>query len=518
GYITLTSHNHTAHGINEAKMAALPGASCTYQAALEGTFPEYLYPTDASLTLKAGAQVMFIKNDPSPEKRYYNGKIGIVTGLDDGSVEVLPHGAAEPIAVEPAEWLNTKYKIDPETKELTEEVEGRFVQYPLKAAWAITIHKSQGLTFERAVIDAADSFSHGQVYVALSRCKSLEGLVLRAPLDARCMICDPTVRAFTDYAAEHRPDGALLARQAEAYYRRLLLELFDFAAVGNDCGYSAGSSTNTWARFIRNCRYVATAYGAFQHRDKRCRHSFQKQIDRMIGGAQATATICARRRVGKGRDYFLARCGEIIDPLLAACDVEIDSKELRKDFAKMLSAAGDQVRIKKAVLEATADGFDLHRYLEAKAKASLEESRSSVGAEAKVTVSDDVLHPALFETLRSWRKEEAGRQKVPVYVVMSQKALLGVSNLLPSSLRELARIKGVGDKFLEKYGDTVLEFVREFRAETGADMDFPTPEVAVRPDAGGTKPKRKEREDTRLVTLGLLEEGLPAAKSPPNAD
>ena len=125
-----------------------------------------------------------------------------------------------------------------------------------------------------------------------------------------------------------------------------------------------------------------------------------------------------------------------------------------------------------------------------------------------MTVSDDVLHPALFETLRSWRKEEAGRQKVPVYVVMSQKALLGVSNLLPSSLRELARIKGVGDKFLEKYGDTVLEFVREFRAETGADMDFPTPEVAVRPDAGGTKPKRKEREDTRLVTLGLLEEGL----------
>ena len=109
---------------------------------------------------------------------------------------------------------------------------------------------------------------------------------------------------------------------------------------------------------------------------------------------------------------------------------------------------------------------------------------------------------------RSWRKEEAGRQKVPVYVVMSQKALLGVSNLLPSSLRELARIKGIGDKFLEKYGDTVLEFVREFRAETGADMDFPTPEVAVRPDAGGTKPKRKEREDTRLVTLGLLEEGL----------
>ena len=324
------------------------------------------------------------------------------------------------------------------------------------------------------------------------------------------MICDPTVRAFTDYAAEHRPDGALLARQAEAYYRRLLLELFDFAAVGKRL------------RILR--RFVDEHLGSLypklsamwqQHTVRFSTEisdvgiRFQKQIDRMIGGSAGYRDDPRlAERVGKGRDYFLARCGEIIDPLLAACDVEIDSKELRKDFAKMLSAAGDQVRIKKAVLEATADGFDLHRYLEAKAKASLEESRSSVGAEAKVTVSDDVLHPALFETLRSWRKEEAGRQKVPVYVVMSQKALLGVSNLLPSSLRELARIKGVGDKFLEKYGDTVLEFVREFRAETGADMDFPTPEVAVRPDAGGTKPKRKEREDTRLVTLGLLEEGL----------
>ena len=311
GYITLTSHNHTAHGINEAKMAALPGASCTYQAALEGTFPEYLYPTDALLTLKAGAQVMFIKNDPSPEKRYYNGKIGIVTGLDDGSVEVLPHGAAEPIAVEPAEWLNTKYKIDPETKELTEEVEGRFVQYPLKAAWAITIHKSQGLTFERAVIDAADSFSHGQVYVALSRCKSLEGLVLRAPLDARCMICDPTVRAFTDYAAEHRPDGALLARQADEVGTDTLKFLQDPAAVVGTVRFRGGRQTTADTPPVRRrtpglalseiVGHVAAAYGAFQHRDKRCRHSFPKTDRPYDRRERRLPRRSAARRTGRQR-------------------------------------------------------------------------------------------------------------------------------------------------------------------------------------------------------------------------
>ena len=114
---------------------------------------------------------MFVKNDPSPEKRYYNGRIGTVTALDENRVEVLPRGESVPIAVEPAEWTNAKYVIDPDSKEISERIEGRFVQYPLRTAWAITIHKSQGLTFDRAVIDAAASFSHGQVYVALSRCR-----------------------------------------------------------------------------------------------------------------------------------------------------------------------------------------------------------------------------------------------------------------------------------------------------------------------------------------------------------
>jgi ATP-dependent exoDNAse (exonuclease V) alpha subunit len=129
---------------------------------------------------------MFLKNDTSYEKRYYNGKIGKVTDIDDEQVEVLCPGETEPIVVEKAIWENTRYRLNEETNEITEEQIGRFIQYPLKLAWAITIHKSQGLTFEKAIIDAQQSFAHGQVYVALSRCKSFDGLVLGTRSTAKC--------------------------------------------------------------------------------------------------------------------------------------------------------------------------------------------------------------------------------------------------------------------------------------------------------------------------------------------
>lgn len=185
GYITLTSHNDTARAINERRMAGLDTPPHTFSCDIEGDFPEYLFPTDRELTLKAGAQVMFVKNDPTGLQRYFNGKIGRITRIGESKIEVALDDLAEPVEVEPGEWTNVKYTVDPQTREISETVEGIFRQYPLRAAWAITIHKSQGLTFDRVIIDAAHSFSHGQVYVALSRCRSFEGLVLRTPLQKK---------------------------------------------------------------------------------------------------------------------------------------------------------------------------------------------------------------------------------------------------------------------------------------------------------------------------------------------
>ena len=196
GYITLCTHNVQADRINDAKLRSIQSKAQVFTARIEGKFPEYSYPTEFELKLKVGAQVMFVKNDPSPEKLFYNGKIGMITDIEDDTVFVRCPDDEDEIAVTPLLWDNVKYSIDETTAEIKEEIEGSFSQIPLKLAWAITIHKSQGLTFERAIIDAEASFAHGQVYVALSRCKTLEGMVLSTPISNRSIINDGNSKWF----------------------------------------------------------------------------------------------------------------------------------------------------------------------------------------------------------------------------------------------------------------------------------------------------------------------------------
>jgi len=172
GYITLTTHNRNADSINQTRLSALTGRKYSFRAEISGDFPEYIYPTPADLLLKEGAQVMFVRNDSSAEKLYYNGKIGKISAISNENISVVCPGSPKEIVVEPVTWENIKYTVNKETGEIQEEITGEFRQYPLKLAWAITIHKSQGLTFDRAIIDARAAFAHGQVYVALSRCKS----------------------------------------------------------------------------------------------------------------------------------------------------------------------------------------------------------------------------------------------------------------------------------------------------------------------------------------------------------
>ena len=228
GYIRLTTHNYLADNYNGNELRKLPGHSYTFQAQIEGNFPEYSYPTSEVLTLKEGAQVMFVKNDPTGEHRYYNGRIGEIVEISESRVCVLCAGDAEGIEVETLEWENAQYQLNPETRVIESKVQGRFRQLPLRLAWAITIHKSQGLTFERAIIDANLSFAPGQVYVALSRCKTLEGMVLSAPIEARAIIADKRVEDYIGHQEEEAQKSiSQLPQLKEEYYRFLLLELFD---------------------------------------------------------------------------------------------------------------------------------------------------------------------------------------------------------------------------------------------------------------------------------------------------
>ena len=228
GYISLTTHNNKAEATNKTELNKLKTKSFTYKADVDGKFPEYAYPNKEHLELKVGAQVMFVKNDSKPEKRYFNGKIGKIILLD--ADEVIVHCPDDDfnIDVTPEIWENINYSVDSETKAITEEKIGSYTQIPLRLAWSITIHKSQGLTFEKAIIDAQGAFAHGQTYVALSRCKSLEGLVLKSKIHSSQIISDGNVTTFNENAEQNAPDEAILLDSQKNFQLDLIAEVFGF--------------------------------------------------------------------------------------------------------------------------------------------------------------------------------------------------------------------------------------------------------------------------------------------------
>lgn len=214
GYIRLMTHNRQVDYVNETEMEKLDSKPYTFVAAVTGTFPEESYPTADSLTLKKGAQVMFIKNEP--ERRFINGTLGEVKSIDKNSIAVRLAESGTIIDVEPVEWQNIRYQFDEESKEISSKQIGRFKQYPLKAAWAITVHKSQGLTFDKAIIDVHAAFSPGQAYVALSRCRTLDGLVLSSPVSASVFMRDNAVDAYMNYIS--RPVEELAFSSCYEYF------------------------------------------------------------------------------------------------------------------------------------------------------------------------------------------------------------------------------------------------------------------------------------------------------------
>ncbi len=466
GFITLTTHNYQAQQINKRKLEQLESRPYIYKAEIKDEFPDYAFPTDEQLVLKKGAQVMFVKNDSSPEKRYYNGKIGRITAISNDNIMVRCGEEKEAIAVTREEWTNTKYTLDAESQEITETVAGVFRQYPLKTAWAITIHKSQGLTFERAIVDAGAAFTHGQVYVALSRCKSLEGLVLGSPLRPGALINDLAVESFTKGIAGNQPTPEQLSDARRAYYLQLLKELFDYHRMSGRIQYLTRLfGEHLWKLYPEltgRCRVVRDCC---LHEMTEVGERFQIQLQRMVMESrdyEQDASI--RDRVCKGVLYFKEKLqGQIMD-FLENTHPEIDNKDVRKAIEEALLRLQQEADLKMTVLEAVAGGFSVNAYLSARARAMIEKpkirSRKSVG---KISPVDDVLHPQLYQTLRLWRNEEAKKQGLPAYTILQQKAILGIANTLPSNGREMLNVPGIGKKILERYGAVLLEMVDEFR-------------------------------------------------------
>ena len=226
-HITLSTHNSKVDAINQREMNALKGKEYSYRATITDTFPESMYPIDEQLVLKVGARVMFIKNDSSSDKLYYNGKLGVVTSLSKQAINVRCDDGTE-VNVHNEVWENIRYNADSGSDQVQTEVIGTFTHYPLRLAWAITIHKAQGLTFDHLIIDAEDAFAAGQVYVALSRCRSLEGLTLLTPIPTHALTNAREVLQFTDKQDSIQTVEQNLQLAQKDYLTTLLCALFDF--------------------------------------------------------------------------------------------------------------------------------------------------------------------------------------------------------------------------------------------------------------------------------------------------
>ena len=367
-YIRLTTHNAPAQYINEQQLAALPAQSFSFTADIEGDFPETSYPADFKLTLKPGAQVMFIKNDP--QHRFYNGMIGEVIGVktdENGSkIIVRSKDSGEEFELEKMEWTNAKYTLNEKTKEIEETVEGKFMQYPLRLAWAITIHKSQGLTFEHAIIDASHSFTHGQTYVALSRCKTLEGMVLSEPLSRGAIISSQTVDAFSSQLTA--PTQEQISSLELQYIIYCISELFDF--------YSIRASYEHLMRCLVeffNGKYprVVSEYLKLQVVLKSLiavSDKFRVQYTGMLARNPDVRQAELQDRIHKGAMYFLDKIGILID-LIRKSNLDTDNKVARKQFEDRFSVFSEDVKLKERLLkyECSAE-FTVTDYLKKKAQ------------------------------------------------------------------------------------------------------------------------------------------------------
>ncbi|MBT8340952.1 MAG: AAA family ATPase [Desulfatitalea sp.] len=509
GYITLSTHNRSADAINESKFRRLSGRSHNFEAELQGDFPEQAFPTAASLELKPGAQVMFIRNDMSAEKSYYNGKIGRITSIDDKTIEVRCQGESYPVYVGKTTWENIEYTVDPKTAEISQKVIGLFSQYPLRLAWAITIHKSQGLTFDKAIIDAQAAFAHGQVYVALSRCRSLEGIVLSAPLTPIAVKSDPAVHHFLAEVEKNTSPREKLASAKSRYQQHLLLECFDF----ENLDWLLGRLTEL---LHGNAKTIQVLGGVdiaeIQQRTDAeivtVGKKFRRQLQGMFGDTVQPANDPAvQDRLTKAAVYFQEKFATILNPYLDSIAVETDNKEIRKRINDTIKVLREIVAVKQAGVLSCREEFSSGKYLRALSTSAMEASQPKKKKPSIVYTAADVGHPELFETLRQWRKEKAAEEGIALFQVLHQKTLVQIAVHLPQTIKALKKIKGIGPRLAEKYGEELTTLVVDYRQRSGI-VEVVLPEPAAPQPSQDKKAEPAHKEDTKKVSLELFQKGL----------
>ena len=502
GYITLTTHNSQAQTLNDSKLETLPGKPHSFNATVKDEFPEYSYPTASELILKKGAQVMFVKNDLSGEKKFFNGKIGKVQSFEDDTIVVKCPDDDFPIMVEKVEWQNMKYSLDEKTKEIEETVIGTFTQYPLKLAWAITIHKSQGLTFDRAIIDACAAFAHGQVYVALSRCRTLNGLVLSTMINQRSIIDDPSISEFVNVTKQNQPDQKQLAEAKKAYQQMLLNELFDFSALIRNLGYCLKVVNENHGSLLGNLKEMLENTISLVKADLLVvSEKFNPQLNGLLSGEiDAESNIPLQERVKKAGEFFSIKLEAALKEIMAGFPVETDNKTVRKSVSEAMERARKEGVKKCTCLHAVQSGFTINKYLDAKAKSAIEVPVARSRSEKSVDDNTGIIqHPGLFRQLKEWRNIKAREMDLPHYMILPQKTMVTLTSFMPQSPGALKLVKGMGTKKSEKFGEELLNIITTYCKKE----NIVPPDITI----SEKKTPKKVKDDTKKISYSLFKEG-----------
>lgn len=464
GAITLTTHNRQADAINRRHMDALHGEQRTFDAIIKGNYPDKALPCDQRLEVKMGERVMFVKNDSSGGHRYYNGMLGTVTGFlredDKDYIEVVSDDG-DTIAVNRELWESMKYSIDTKTNDITQEVEGTFCQYPLQAAWAVTIHKAQGLTFDHVVIDAADAFAFGQVYVALSRCRTLEGLSLSSPLTAGVAFNDTSVSHFISAQPSFEQTSVAADDYERQYRMEKLMELFGM----DDLVHHADKLYEHYSKLKNIYPDLVQAFNAKIStllELQAVSEKFKAQLVRIDNAAQ-------QLRAQQGAEYFQGKLAEVAALLPTLLDVDIDNKvtaeRIKDNGARFAEALGLKLSCLTAVVK---DGYSVQTvqranvdYLMNHDGKEKKTSRERAAKKAKQSGGDS-MNTDLATALRNWRSLKAAEQNVPAYVILQQKALQAIATNMPHTVAELKRQLGVGEKTVQRYGAELLDIVNDY--------------------------------------------------------
>ncbi|MEP7107550.1 MAG: helix-turn-helix domain-containing protein [Ferruginibacter sp.] len=502
-YITLTTHNSKADAINFKELNELNGKIRNIDALVEGEFYEKSYPADLQLKLKVGAQVMFIKNDTEMIRRYFNGKIGVIEKIENEKIHVLCNGNRTSIEVKKEKWKNIRYVVDKTTNKVEENEIGSFTQFPLRLAWAITIHKSQGLTFEKAIIDAGEAFARGQVYVALSRCTSLQGIILHSRIQNNSLYSDSRITSFSKTQKSSDAQLQILHESKYQFQKEEISKLFDFSEQQLNAKAVLSfveiqqPSFNTEA--LPSVEKLHTAIVNMETIGKK----FEQQLIQIFMQRELPENNeMLQKRLVAAANHFTIEL-ENVKNEINKCPAETDSKLIATDFNKLLLNLYTSICLRLHLLNGCKNGFIVADYLFHKRRFLKPPLSANAYAGKSTHEKTDSPHPELYKLLRKKRDAFCEEKNTPVYLIAGSTTLDEMALYLPQSVEDLNRISGFGPVKTKQFGEAFLSIIRTYCEQHDLHSN-----IEAKPE----KLKRREKEieiktDTKTASFNLFREG-----------